>query len=57
MRSYLIRLREEFILRMESIENEGREEKSVTSEAGKGDTDVMFEDEDVFDSVDLESLG
>ncbi|KAJ3946160.1 MutS protein msh4 [Colletotrichum fioriniae] len=59
MRSYLIRLREEFVLRMEAIESAGNQSSSNTSEA-LGDEveggDGEFDDEDVFDTVDAESL-
>ncbi|UQC86116.1 MutS domain V [Colletotrichum lupini] len=59
MRSYLIRLREEFVLRMEAIENGGNQSSSNASEAlgdGMDGEDKEFEDEDVFDTVDAESL-
>lgn len=56
LRSYLIRLREEFILRMEAIENGGSGEEIGGSEARPDDEDGMFDDDDVFDAVDLESL-
>ncbi|KXH25957.1 MutS domain V [Colletotrichum nymphaeae SA-01] len=59
MRSYLIRLREEFVLRMEAIENGDNQSSSNASEA-LGDRvdgeDGEFDDEDVFDAVDAESL-
>ncbi|KAK2014540.1 muts domain V [Colletotrichum eremochloae] len=69
MRSYLIRLREEFILRMYAIENEGgdnimddREDmvnESETIEGSEMEQDGekgAFDDEDVFDAVDVDSL-
>ncbi|OHW91873.1 MutS domain V protein, partial [Colletotrichum incanum] len=56
MRSYLTRLREEFILRMEAIENGGSEETVNDSEAGPDDENDMFDDDDIFDIVDVESL-
>ncbi|KAK6213468.1 DNA mismatch repair protein [Colletotrichum tabaci] len=56
LRSYLIRLREEFILRMEAIENGGSGEEIGGSEDRPDDEDGMFDDDDVFDAVDLESL-
>ncbi|KAK1468033.1 MutS domain V [Colletotrichum cuscutae] len=59
MRSYLIRLREEFVLRMEAIENGGNQSSSNASKAigdGMDREDKEFEDEDVFDTVDAESL-
>ncbi|KAK2049085.1 muts domain V [Colletotrichum somersetense] len=67
--SYLSRLREEFILRMEAIDNEGSEDRVNSSdeilsgsetidgsEAGRNDDDGAFDDEDVFDAVDVDSL-
>ncbi|GKT89176.1 DNA mismatch repair protein [Colletotrichum tofieldiae] len=56
MRSYLIRLREEFILRMETIENGGNEGTVNDSEAGPDDEDEIFDNDDIFDVVDVESL-
>ncbi|KAK1542451.1 MutS domain V [Colletotrichum paranaense] len=59
MRSYLVRLREEFVLRMEAIENGGNQSSSNASKAigdGMDGEDKEFEDEDVFDTVDVESL-
>ncbi|CCF40531.1 DNA mismatch repair protein [Colletotrichum higginsianum] len=46
LRSYLIRLREEFILRMEAIENGGSGEEIGGSEARPDDEDGMFDDDD-----------
>ncbi|KXH25729.1 MutS domain V [Colletotrichum salicis] len=56
MRSYLTRLREEFVLRMEAIENGGNQSSSAASEAAEDDDGGEFDDEDVFDTVDVESL-
>ncbi|KDN62716.1 putative MutS domain V [Colletotrichum sublineola] len=69
MRSYLIRLREEFILRMYAIENEGGDNRmddredmvneSETIEGSEMEQDGekgAFDDEDVFDAVDVDSL-
>ncbi|KAL2883202.1 MutS protein msh4 [Colletotrichum sp. CLE4] len=56
MSSYLIRLREEFVLRMEAIENGGNQGSSAASEAAEEYEDREFDDEDVFDTVDIESL-
>ncbi|KAK1987304.1 muts domain V [Colletotrichum cereale] len=69
MKSYLTRLREEFILRMAAIENQGGEsgkdsrEETVDgnetmngSEAGRNEEDGAFEDEDVFDAADVDFL-
>ncbi|GKT40583.1 uncharacterized protein ColSpa_00764 [Colletotrichum spaethianum] len=56
MRSYLTRLREEFILRMEAIENGGSERTVDDSETRPGDEDGVFDDDDVFDAVDVDSL-
>ncbi|OHE98466.1 MutS domain V [Colletotrichum orchidophilum] len=56
MRSYLIRLREEFVLRMDVIENGGNQSSSTISEATLDEEDDEFDDEDVFDAVDVESL-
>ncbi|TQN72816.1 MutS protein-like protein 4, partial [Colletotrichum shisoi] len=56
LRSYLIRLREEFILRMEAIENGGGGEEVGGSEVRPDDEDGMFDDDDVFDVIELESL-
>ncbi|KAK1993248.1 muts domain V [Colletotrichum falcatum] len=69
MRNYLGRLREEFILRMDAIEKDGGDDgvdgsqemasgSEITdcSEVGGIDEDVAFDDEDVFDAVDVDSL-
>ncbi|EFQ33884.1 MutS domain V [Colletotrichum graminicola M1.001] len=69
MKSYLIRLREEFILRMDAIENEAGENRVDSSEwkangsetidgseVGRSGEDGSFDDEDVFDAVDMDIL-
>ncbi|KAL0767334.1 hypothetical protein CaCOL14_010184 [Colletotrichum acutatum] len=59
MRSYLIRLRKEFVLRMDAIENGGNQSSSTASEALGDEEDGEygeFDDEDVIGAVDAESL-
>ncbi|OLN90322.1 MutS-like protein 4, partial [Colletotrichum chlorophyti] len=56
MVSYLIRLREEFVLRMEAIDNGGSEGNNVNNGGEEDEEDSVFDDEAVFDSVDVESL-
>ncbi|KAK1595540.1 muts domain V [Colletotrichum navitas] len=69
MKSYLIRLREEFILRMDAIENEFAENRVDSSEEIANDSEIIdgnemgrtgedgsFDNEDVFDAVDVDFL-